>query len=111
MGMLSMMDAILDLPMGVVLEGLPLDPNTKEELMNAKIGHESSLAPIYRPHAGARGREWEDVTTLAKKLNLSLPYVNRAFNDSMTWAREIISGTPPRSDFCGTRTATLFPAR
>jgi c-di-GMP-related signal transduction protein len=98
MGMLSMMDAILDLPMGVVLEGLPLDPNTKEELMKAKIGRESPIAPIYQLMLAREAGEWEEVTTLAKKLNLSLPFINRAYNDSIAWAREIISGAPPRRE-------------
>ena len=38
---------------GSCVEGLPLDPNTKEELMNAKIGHE----PRSRPSTSSCWRE------------------------------------------------------
>jgi c-di-GMP-related signal transduction protein len=92
MGMLSLMDAILELPMGVVVEGLALDQDTKEELMGAKIGRDTPLTPIYRLMLARESGEWEDVTVLAKQLNLSLPFVNRAYNDAMAWAYEMTSG-------------------
>ena len=87
-----MMDSILELPMGVVIEGLPLDPDTKSELLQAKIGRETPLTPIYHLMLAREIGDWEEVTSLAKKLNLSLPYVNRAYNEAMAWAREITAG-------------------
>lgn len=77
MRMLSLMDAILELPMGVVIEGLPLDPNTKTELLQAKIGRETPLTPIYHLMLAREAGDWEDITSLAEKLKLSLPCVNR----------------------------------
>lgn len=94
MGMLSLMDAILELPMGVVVEGLALDSATKEELLGAKIGRDTPLTPIYRLMLARESGEWEDVTTLAKQLNLSLPFVNRAYTDAMAWARAMTAGAP-----------------
>jgi len=94
MGMLSLMDSILELPMGVVVEGLPLDPDTKAELLQAKIGRETALTPIYRLMLAREVGDWEDVTAFAKQLNLSLPFVNRSFNESMIWAREITAAAP-----------------
>ena len=95
LGMLSLMDAILELPMGVVVDGLALDQDTKEELVGAKIGRDTPLTPIYRLMLAREAGEWEEVTTLAKKLNLSLPFINRAYNDAMAWAREMTAGPPP----------------
>ena len=89
MGMLSIMDSILGVPMGVVVEGLPLDPTTKAELLDAKIGRDSRLTPIYRLMLARELGDWEDVTVLARKLNLSLPFVNRSYNDAMVWAHEM----------------------
>ncbi len=94
MGMLSMMDSVLELPMGVVIEGLPLDPDMKAELLQAKIGRETPLTPIYRLMLAREVGEWEDVTAFAKQLNLSLPFVNRSFNEAMIWAREVTAGVP-----------------
>ena len=88
-GMLSLMDAILEVPMGVVVEGLALDEDTKMELLGAKKGSNTNLTPIYRLLVAREAGEWEDVTTLAKMLNLSLPFVNRAYNEAMLWAREV----------------------
>lgn len=96
MGMLSLMDAILELPMGVVIEGLPLDPNTKTELLQAKIGRETPLTPIYHLMLAREAGDWEDITSLAEKLKLSLPCVNRVFNDAMAWARAVTVGSAER---------------
>lgn len=92
LGMLSLMDAILEIPMGVVVEGLALDARVKEQLLQAKIGQESPLAPIYQLMLAREAGEWEEVTALAKKLNLSLPFVNRAYTESVSWAREMTAG-------------------
>ena len=94
MGMLSLMDAILELPMGVVVEGLALDHDTKTELLEAKIAHETPITPIYQLMLAREAGEWEDVTSLAKKLNLSLPFVNRAYNEAMLWARQMTGVAP-----------------
>ncbi len=92
MGMLSLMDAILEIPMGVVVEGLALDAKVKEQLLQAKIGHESPLTPVYQLMLAREAGDWEDVTGLAKKLNLSLPFVNRAYTEAVAWAREMTAG-------------------
>ncbi|MGB8064589.1 MAG: HDOD domain-containing protein [Candidatus Sulfotelmatobacter sp.] len=95
MGMLSLMDAILEIPMGVVVEGLALDARVKEQLLQAKIGHESPLAPVYQLMLAREAGQWEDVTAFAKKLNLSPPFVNRAYTEAMAWAREMTAGLAP----------------
>ena len=48
MGMLSLIDAILAVPMiGVIIEELCLDPAIKEQLLGAKTGKQTPLSPIY----------------------------------------------------------------
>lgn len=89
LGMLSMMDAILQLPMGVVIEGLPLDPDAKTELLGAKIGHDTPLTPLYQLMLAREEGNWEDVVGYAKKLNVPLSRVNRAYNEAIVWAREV----------------------
>ena len=95
MGMLSLMDVILEIPMGVVIEGLALDARVKEQLLQAKIGHESPLTPIYQLMLAREAGEWEEVTALAKRLNVSLPFVNRAYTEAMAWARDMTAGLAP----------------
>lgn len=94
MGMLSLMDAILEVPMGVVVEGLAFDPEIKEALLGAKKGSETPLTPLYRLMLAREQGDWEDVIAHAKKMNLSLPQVNRAFNEAMAWAREMTVAAP-----------------
>ena len=80
---------------------LPHHPSDKpwsagvSSLLQAKIGHESPLTPIYHLMLAREAGEWEDVTTLAKKLNLSLPFVNRAYTEAVAWAREMTAGLTP----------------
>jgi len=85
-GVLSIMDAILDVPMGVILEGLPLAAETKSEILAAKVGRDGPLTAIYRLILARELGEWEEIAPVAKKLNLSLPFVNRTYNSAMLWA-------------------------
>ena len=93
-GMLSLMDAILDVPMGVVMEGLGFDPATKEDLLGAKMGRETSLSPLFQLMLAREQGDWGEVTGHAKRLNLSLPFVNRAYNEAMQWAHQMTSAIP-----------------
>lgn len=90
-GMLSLMDAILEVPMGVVVDGLGFDPAIKEDLLGAKIGKETALFPVYHLMVAREEGDWEEVTAQAKKLNLSLPFVNRAYSAAMQWGHQMTS--------------------
>ncbi len=94
MGMLSLMDAILEIPMGVVVEGFALDPDTKAELLGAKTGDKTPLSPVYDLMVAREAGDWEAVTVQAKKLNVSLPFINRAYNEAMNWAHQMTSMAP-----------------
>jgi len=93
-GMFSLMDAILDVPMGVVVEGLAFDAETKEEILGAKRGDETPLSPVHHLMVARETGDWGEVATHAKKLNLSLPFVNRAYNEAMTWGHQMTSAAP-----------------
>jgi len=97
MGMLSLMDAILEVPIGVVVEGLAFDEKIKEALLGAKKGSETPLTPLYRLMLAREEGDWEEVIVQAKKVNLSVPQVNRAFNEAMAWAREMTATAPDQS--------------
>jgi EAL and modified HD-GYP domain-containing signal transduction protein len=100
LGMLSLMDSILEVPMGFVLEGLAVDENMKAELMGVKTGKNTPLALIYQLMQAQEAGAWEQVTAHAKKLNLSLAFVNKSYNDAMTWAHKMTAdasdGTHPK---------------
>jgi c-di-GMP-related signal transduction protein len=95
MGMLSLIDAILAVPIGVVIEELCLDPDVKAQLLSAKSGKKTPLSPIYDLMLAREAGDWEQVTTLGKRLNLSLSFVAETSNAAMRWAHEVTSAVRP----------------
>ena len=95
MGILSLIDSLLALPIGVVLEELCLDPNVKAQLLCAKTGEKTPLSPIYDLMLAREAGDWEQVTRLGKQLNLSLSCIAETSNQAMRWAHEITSAARP----------------
>lgn len=89
LGMLSGMDALLELPIGVVIEGLALDPDTEAELLRTKSSDETLLSSIRALVLARETGDWGQVTAQGKKLNLSLPFINRTYNEATTWAQQL----------------------
>jgi c-di-GMP-related signal transduction protein len=89
MGMLSLMDAMLEAPIGVVIERLPLDREVKAQLLCGKTGNRTPLSPIYELMLARESGDWESVTKLGKQLNLSIAYVAASYNDAMRWAHQL----------------------
>jgi EAL and modified HD-GYP domain-containing signal transduction protein len=94
MGMLSLIDAILSVPMGIIIEELCLDDNVKAQLLAAKSGKKTPLSTIYDLMIARETGEWGQATRLGKQLNLSLSSIAEASNQAMRWAREITSTVP-----------------
>jgi c-di-GMP-related signal transduction protein len=99
MGMLSLMDAILEVPIGVVIEELPIDPDTKAQLLCRKTGNRTSLSSIYDLMVAREAGDWGKVTALGKSLDLSLVFVAASYNEAMRWAGQLTSAVriqPPQ---------------
>jgi c-di-GMP-related signal transduction protein len=88
MGLLSMMDAILETPMVNVLEKIPLDQATKA----APLGGVSPLRPLYQLMLARESGDWENTTTLAKQLNLNEAEIVESYWQAMQWARQVSGG-------------------
>src|ERR1019366_7790185 len=88
MGLLSMMDAILEVSMDALLEQLPVDHETKAVL----LGLESSLRPLYRLMLAQESGEWEQSSELAKQLQLTDQEVASTWWQALQWAQEATSG-------------------
>ncbi len=95
MGMLSLIDAILAVPIGMVVDELALDANVKAQLLAAKSGKKTPLSPIYDLMVAREEGDWGLVTRLGKQLNVSLSFVADASNQAMRWAHEMTSGSRP----------------
>jgi EAL and modified HD-GYP domain-containing signal transduction protein len=88
MGLLSLMDAILELPMAQVLENIPLDIETKSVLM----GKASRLRPLYQLMLAWESGEWESAAQLAQQLGLKENDASDTNWQAMQWAREVSGG-------------------
>jgi len=88
MGLLSIMDAILEVSMDVLLEQLPVERETKTAL----LGQKSSLRPLYQLMLAQESGEWSQSSALAKQLKLSDEEVASAWWQALQWAQDAISG-------------------
>jgi len=85
MGLLSVMDAILEIDMSTLLEQVPVDSAIK----GALLGQESSLRPLYRLMLAQESGEWANSAELAQQLILPDEDVASAYWLALTWAQEV----------------------
>jgi EAL and modified HD-GYP domain-containing signal transduction protein len=89
MGLLSLMDAILEIPMAQVLDNIPIDQETKAAL----LGEGSRLGPFYQLMLAQEFGDWKTATGLTSQLHLTESDVADCYWQAMQWAREVSSGT------------------
>ena len=87
MGMLSVVDAILEIPMTSVLESIPLDHETKALL----LGSPSKLRPLFDLMLARESGDWKSTAECSYKLGLGETEVAEAFWQAMQWARQVSS--------------------
>jgi c-di-GMP-related signal transduction protein len=85
LGLLSLMDSILEIPMTEVLEKVPIDQETKAVL----LGGGSRLRPLYQLMLAQESGDWQHSAELAKTLNLGESDVAEIYWQSMQWARQM----------------------
>lgn len=88
MGLLSLMDAMLEIPMSEVLNKLPLDHETKAVL----LGGASRLRPLYQLMLARESGEWQSSAELSRLLHLSESEVAEAYWQAMQWAKQVSGG-------------------
>jgi EAL and modified HD-GYP domain-containing signal transduction protein len=88
MGMLSLMDTILEIPMRKVLDNVPIDQECKSVL----LGTTSRLRPFYQLMLAQESGEWAVVKELTAQLQLSEGDVTGCYWQAMQWARQVSSG-------------------
>jgi c-di-GMP-related signal transduction protein len=84
-GLLSMMDAILEMPMGVVLAGLSLDRETRAVL----LGQKSSLESVYQLVLCHEAADWPRLSALCAQLRLPESLATESHWQAMQWAQEM----------------------
>ena len=85
LGLLSLIDAMLEMPMEEVLEKLPLDHETKAVL----LGQPSQLRPVYQLMLARESGEWAASAELSRSLHLDADDVAGFYWQAQQWAREV----------------------
>ena len=88
MGLLSVMDAILEVQMDVVLAQVPVD----KEIKAALLGQVGVLRPIYQLMLAQESAEWAQSSVLAKQLHLTDEQVTEHWWQALQWAQQAITG-------------------
>jgi EAL and modified HD-GYP domain-containing signal transduction protein len=88
MGLLSLMDAILEMPMGLIVEGIALDRETRAVLLR----QESKLDRVYQLMLCLERADWPRFSELCAQMKLAESFVNECHWKAMVWAREVTAG-------------------
>lgn len=88
MGLLSMMDVIMDTTMQNVLENVAIDQESRSVL----LGGASHLRPLYQLMLAHESGEWTKAAELARQLSIPPDESGKAYWLAMQWAKEVSSG-------------------
>jgi EAL and modified HD-GYP domain-containing signal transduction protein len=85
LGLLSLIDAMLEMPMMDVLDRISLDHATKAVL----LGQPSPLRPVYQLMLAHESGEWEAAAQLSRSLHLDPEDIAGYYWQAQQWAREV----------------------
>ena len=88
LGLLSLIDAMLEMPMEEVLEKIPLDHATKAVL----LGQPSMLRPVYQLMLAHESGEWEAAARLSAEMHLESEVAAGCYWQAQQWARGVAAG-------------------
>jgi c-di-GMP-related signal transduction protein len=88
LGLLSLIDAMMEMPMAEVLEKIPLDHATKAVL----LGKPSELRPVFQLMLAHESGEWAAAEELCRSLRLEPEEVAGFYWQAQEWAREVSTG-------------------
>jgi len=83
-GLLSLMDVIMQIPMAQILESVPVDQESKAALLGS-----GPLYPIYRLMLAQEAGAWEDAANISALLGLPSGEVAEAYFNAVVWARNL----------------------
>ena len=90
LGLFSLIDAMLDQPLPVLLDQLPLS----EEIRLGLLLRDSPFADVLRVVEAYEGGDWEELTTLTSCLGIDEKKIPETYLDALEWARGIFQISP-----------------
>ena len=94
LGLFSLLEAMLDMPMESIVEKLPLDADLKKALQGVD-GPYAKWLDLVRAHEKGR---WEALDTLTEELGLNRLVVAVSYYKSVLWANTFFKHGPTRAD-------------
>jgi c-di-GMP-related signal transduction protein len=88
LGLLSLIDAMMEMPMEEVLEKIPLDQATKAVL----LGRASVLRPVFQLMLAHESGEWAAAAELCRSLRLDSAEAAGFYWVAQQWARDVSNG-------------------
>ena len=90
MGLLSVLDALLNVPMNDVLKEIPVD----EEIKKALLGLPSRYRPIFEVVLDYESGTWEQLANSARAVRLHENFLPDLYLRSVQWVTEVLQGAP-----------------
>jgi c-di-GMP-related signal transduction protein len=87
MGLLSAMDALLDMPMGTVLADIAV----KDEIKGALLGQPGEFRDVYEIAVNYESGTWEQLVEVAQRVGVDEELFPDLFLQSLEWAKEVMS--------------------
>jgi c-di-GMP-related signal transduction protein len=88
LGLLSAMDAILDMPMSDVLREISIG----EDIRNALLGKSNGLRKILDLVMNYERGNWDEISREARGLGFADEVIIQRYLDSVDWAQQVLSG-------------------
>jgi c-di-GMP-related signal transduction protein len=85
LGLLSLMDAILEIPMCAIIGGLSLDEDSTRLLLE----HEGSLRPIWELIVAVESGAWQSVVQHCRQLEIHEEFAAQCYSSAIAWAQAI----------------------
>ncbi len=85
LGLLTLMDTILEIPMRAIIEGLPLDEPSRAFLLD----HDGSLRPFFELVFAVETGAWNSVVQLCKDLRVRESFAAECYSRALAWAQDI----------------------
>jgi len=87
LGILSLMDAILEIPMSAIIGGLSLDEDSTKLLLE----HEGNLRPFFELVVAVESGAWQSVVQGCRHFDLQEDFAAQSYSSAMTWAHSLTS--------------------
>jgi EAL and modified HD-GYP domain-containing signal transduction protein len=89
LGLLSMMDAILEIPMSAILEGLALDDDSARLLLE----HDGTLKPIHDLVVAVESGIWPSVVRSCRAIGIQESVAAQCYSNAIAWAQSLLALT------------------